>query len=66
MMYIATVTAYDALTNVVVHARVTEYGDVPEETPSTVLACTTTVLGTGESSPREWLQDALVAMLEAI
>ena len=66
MMYIATLSAYDAMTTVTVHARVTGYPDNPEEAPSTVFECTTTVPGIGEPDPRHWLEDALVAMLEAI
>lgn len=65
MLRIATVSAYDALDAVVVTAHVRQYGDVPEEPSSIVFECTTSLPGTGESDPRQWLVDALVGLLEA-
>lgn len=59
-------TAFDMLDQVhcamVVQAS-TELGPVSSEVAH---ASTTTVLGTGESDPREWARDALVAMLETL
>jgi hypothetical protein len=66
MRLIASVYAYDVMTNVHVRALVTEYPDNKEDPPSTVIACTTTVPGTGETDPRQWLVDALVALLEDV
>lgn len=37
-----------------------------ESAGSLVLQESTTIRGTGESDPREWLRDALVALLESI
>jgi len=66
MRYIASVHAYDALDSVSTTVLVKEFPDDPDLPPSTVFVCTTTVPGTGESDPRLWVQDALVAMLEAL
>lgn len=66
MMYIATVNAYDVLSTVHVHLHVRAFPDHPADAPSSVLECTTAVPGTGETDPRLWAQDALVALLEAL
>lgn len=66
MRYIASVHAYDVMSSVTTTVLVKEFPDDPEQPPSTVLVCTTTVPGTGESDPREWVKDALVGMLEAL
>lgn len=61
-----TVHAYDVLDTVHVHAHVRARGDTPADPIDTVFECTTSVPGTGESDPRLWLQDALVALLERL
>lgn len=66
MMYIATVNAFDAMTSVHAHAHVRAYPDNPEEPTSIVYECTTTIPGIGEIDPRQWLEDALVGLLEAL
>lgn len=66
MLRTASLHAYDVMSSVVVHVHVREYEDAPPHQSSIVFECTTTVPGTGESDQRLWLQDALVAMLEAI
>lgn len=65
MRYIATVHAYDVMSNVQVSVSVKEYPSDPQEPTSTVFVCTTTVPGTGENDPHQWLRDVLVAALEA-
>ena len=65
MLYIASVNAYDVMSSQQVTALVRVFPDNPEERPSIVYECTTTVPGTGESDPRQWLVDVLVALLEA-
>ena len=66
MWYIATVNAYDALDKVVVAAvlRSTtgEVGDPIEDR----LKVVTTTDGVGEDDERQWLKDALVALIEAL
>ena len=66
MRYIASVHAYDVMSSISVTVHVKEFPDDPEAQPSTVFECTTTVPGIGENDPRQWVEDALVAMLEAI
>ena len=58
--------AYDVLDQVHVHVGVRERADDNERPFRTVFECTTTVPGTGESDPRQWAIDALVAILEAM
>ena len=65
MRYRAHILAFDLLGEVEVRAGV--YDDdhptaCPEHRPAEVL---TSFAGVGESDPREWLRDALVALLEA-
>jgi len=66
MWYIATVNAYDALDKVVVAAvlRSTtgEVGDPLEDRLKVVTATD----GVGEDDERQWLKDALVALIEAL
>jgi hypothetical protein len=61
----ASVHSFDMLGHVHVSAEVRqqEGGDEPS---SVVLHVNTTVEGTGETDPTEWLRDALVALLESI
>lgn len=66
MRTIATVNAYDVLSTVHVKLIVREYPDAESASPRTVLECTTTVQGTGETDPRQWIVDALVGLLEDI
>ena len=66
MWYVTTINAYDALDRVVVAAVVrATAGGVGDP----IVECfqhVTTVEGVGEDDPREWLRDALVALLEDI
>ena len=66
MRYEARLTAYDLLDTVAVATllRSTEPGE--ESEPSVVLHYLTQVRGTGETDPRVWLRDALLALLEDI
>ena len=66
MWYSATLDAYDVMDRVHVIARVRCTTAHREEAIETVLHLPTTFLGTGETDPRRWLEDALVAMLEAL
>lgn len=58
-------TAYDMLDQVHLTVRLFRY-DGLESAGSLVLQESTTIRGTGEDDPREWLRDALVALLESI
>jgi len=62
----ATVNAYDVMGQVFIILSVREQGDTKEESLGTVLHTTTTVPGSGETSPTEWAKDALVALLEVL
>lgn len=64
MMYIATVQAFDAITEVHAHLSVRAYGDDPEAPSSIAFECTTTFPGIGETDPRMWAEDFLIALLE--
>lgn len=65
MMFIATVSAYDSMG--VVHVTSNVYlTEQPSTSPvERVYTSTVTVQGVGESDPRRWLRDALVALAEA-
>lgn len=64
-MFQASVMTFDCLDQVHVAVQVREMTEHGEANP-TVLQVTTTVQGTGETDPRDWIRDALVAALEAL
>ena len=64
--YVLQVNAWDVMDRVFVTAFLREYGDISTDRADVVLDRTTTVEGTGESDPEQWVRDALVALLEAI
>lgn len=66
MYFTATVTCYDVMDKIGITANVYAYGPDPEVRAECVYHKVTTVQGEGVDSPREWLQDALVALLEAL
>lgn len=66
MRYEARVTAYDMLDAICVAAVIWETADDPLTTPTVVLRTAATVPGEGESDPRQWTRDALVALLETL
>lgn len=65
MQHIASVQCYDVLDQVVIAVQVREK-DAFESDWQTVLLTSTSVTGDGESQPREWLRDSLVALLETL
>lgn len=66
MHYIASVHAFDVMDTVQVTATVRSTPDIEGIQPTTVLRATTTVSGVGEVDPRQWMVDALVALLEEL
>lgn len=66
MRYETRVTAYDMLDQVCVSVTVFQLREDDPSANGLVVSCSTTVQGTGESSPREWARDALVAALEIL
>lgn len=64
MRYEARVTAYDVMDQVWVGVTVHSQEDVLSTGSSVVLHMSEQVTGVGESDPREWLRDVLVALLE--
>lgn len=66
MWFSASVFAYDCLGQVQVNLRVYGDGGTGEGQNRELFSCATTVSGSGEDNPREWLRDALVAALEAL
>lgn len=66
MRYEARVTAYDVMDRVMVATVVLQAEELPQVSQQVVWRSTTTVPGTGESDPREWARDALIAALESL
>lgn len=66
MYFTATITVYDVMTNVGISANVYVYGMDHPADGTCVYHKVTTVPGEGEDSPRQWLEDALVGLLEAL
>lgn len=66
MWYVTTINAYDALDRVVVAAVVRATAGGTGDPILDVFQHVTTVQGAGEDDPREWLRDALIALLEDI
>lgn len=66
MYYMTTINAYDALASVVVVANVRATAGGLGDPVGTVFEVSTTVPGVGEDDPKEWLKDALVALLERL
>lgn len=62
----ATIAAYDVMGDVFVTASVRTYEPDGENFDSVEFRCAATVQSVGESETREWLRDALVALIEAI
>lgn len=62
----ATAAAYDVMDSVFVTVKVQTYEPDGEGYEKTESAWVTTVPSTGEDDDREWLRDALVALLEVL
>lgn len=65
MHFTSTIRAYDALDRVVISALVRDE-DAQGDPAKEYFSCATTVSGTGEGDHREWLRDALIALIEAL
>ena len=66
MRYEARVTAYDMLDQVCVAVVVWETDPDPLTKPEVVLRIATAVPGEGETDPRTWARDALLAAVETL
>ena len=66
MYYLAGISAYDALTTVVVHVSVKTRMEELDGQLGVVFDLTTSLDGVGETDPVEWLRDALVQLLEVL
>lgn len=66
MWFSASVHAHDVLDQVYVTARVWGDGGVGERQMVEQSSCATTVDGVGEDDARQWLKDALVALIEVL
>lgn len=66
MYLMTTVHAYDALGTVQISAVVREHLAGEEWQITDVFSCATAVDGVGETDPRRWLRDALVALAETL
>ena len=65
MRYQMNLSGYDMLDQVHVAAHIIDFADRTEKGYAQVFEMTTDVPGVGESDPREWFKDALIAALEA-
>lgn len=62
-----TVTAYDLLDTIVVTVSIKDWdATLPEVGSYEEYAATATISSTGESEPVEWLQQALLGLLETL
>lgn len=66
MRYTATVTCYDYLDKIGVSVVMHSMPGARTRRPERLYQKTVTVRGTGESDERQWLIDALVALLEEL
>ena len=64
--YFVILYAYDVMDQVSVTLAIREQGEHLGTPIETVLHLATTVPGVGESDPRKWAMDALVAALESL
>jgi len=66
MWFTASVHAYDVMTQIQITASVAVAET--EDTPGVhrVLTASTSIDGAGVSNPRDWLEDVLVGLLEAL
>jgi len=65
MWYTAKISAYDVLNTITVAARMDLKDDEGQSLPD-VMTYRTSFQGKGELDPREWLKDALIALLEVL
>jgi hypothetical protein len=61
----ATISAYDMFGEIFVAVTVRDHDLTGEAGREPELRCSTTVRSTGESEPLEWLQQALLGLLES-
>lgn len=66
MYRIASIAAYDVLSEVHIQAQVLLYEGSLEVTHTVEFSCATTVDGVGSSDGAVWLRDALVALAETL
>lgn len=66
MWFMASVHAYDVMDRIQVTASVAEAGTEGERAIRPVLTANTSIDGAGVSNPRDWLEDVLVALIEAL
>lgn len=66
MWFSASLHAHDVMDQVTITARVWGDAGLGERQMQEQLSCAATVPGSGEDDPRQWLKDALVALLEEL
>lgn len=66
MRYELRMSAYDVMDQIWVTLSLHSQQDVAEGAADALAHISTTVAGVGESDPREWMRDALVAALEVL
>lgn len=66
MQYFLTVHAYDCLDQVVHTAQIRQYADYENGPSETVLLQAGSFAGEGKDSPRDWLEDVLIGILETL
>lgn len=66
MRYVASVHAYDVVDQVWVAAVVRDHDTITLDQSIEVFALSDTFAGVGEPDAKEWLKDALIALVEAL
>lgn len=66
MRYELRLTAYDCMDTVHIAGTLSMTTQGPSEVSTPALSWTTSIPGTGQSDPREWTTDSLLAALEAL
>lgn len=66
MLHVTTLYASDVMEDVTVHLSIRRYEDGEARSSSIVYECTTTFPGTGETDPRQYAEDVLIGLLEAL
>lgn len=64
--FIASIHAYDVMDHIYISAEVRDVDRQGDGASTSVLHLSTTISGAGVSTPRQWLQDALVGLLEEL
>lgn len=65
MKRIASIHIYDCLDEISLNAQIREYKDYEQQESAVVITVHDCIRSEGLDDPRDWLRDALVALIEA-